>query len=125
MAVMARFGRRLAILALILAFVLVSAGLYLLQSGYSASVVYAKEKALKSDLFLMRGAIDNYASEKGRCPDSLKVLADDLYIRAIPVDPMTGLTTTWMFIRDATKPGCDVRSGSPQQARDGSRYADW
>jgi general secretion pathway protein G len=119
-----RSGSRLIVLVATLAVVVVAV-LYLLRSGYTASAGYAKETALKSNLFLMRDAIDKYASENGKCPDSLKALANDRYLRAVPVDPMTGSASTWQFSQDANRSGCDVKSGSPQQARDGSRYANW
>lgn len=39
-----------------------------------------------------RDAIDHYTLDKERCPKSLQDLVDAGYLRAIPVDPMTGRT---------------------------------
>ena len=49
----------------------------------------AKEAALKSDLFLMRDAIDQYYADKGKYPDSLDALVSESYLRTVPKDPFT------------------------------------
>lgn len=50
----------------------------------------SKEAVLKSDLKTMREAIDKYTLDKQKPPQSLQDLVDANYLRAIPVDPMTG-----------------------------------
>ena len=100
---------------------------------YSNSVTRAKESVLKEDLFRMRDAIDQYYADKGKYPASLDALVSDGYMRKIPDDPLTKSASTWQTIpaepdpRNATAtPGVyDVRSGSTQQALDGTNYSDW
>lgn len=102
-------------------------------SQYRTSVRAAEEAALKSNLFRMRDAIDQYYADKGEYPQSLQTLASEGYLRAIPTDPITKSTDTWTTIpaeadpsRPTTSPGIyDVKSGSPGTALDGSRYSDW
>jgi general secretion pathway protein G len=118
-------------LLVVLSIILILASMALTQ--YRNSVQLAREAALKSDLFLMRDAIDQYYADKGRYPENLDGLVSERYLRAIPRDPTTSATDTWQTVqaeRDAgsissTAGIIDVKSGSPDTALDGSRYADW
>jgi len=81
----------------------------------------------------MRDAIDQYYADKGKYPEALDTLVTERYLRAIPKDPITNAADTWQTVqadREAgavtTNPGIyDVKSGSSDNAIDGSRYADW
>ena len=81
---------------------------------------------LKEDLQTMRSAIDSYTADKQKAPQSLDDLVQNGYLRAIPKDPMTKSTTTWvtdtsdaMSSLDQTDPGInDVHSGSQDQGSD-------
>jgi len=100
---------------------------------YRNSVQLAKEAALRSDLFFMRDAIDQYYADKGKYPESLQALVSENYIRAIPKDPITNSTDTWQTVAAEPQPGStttdpgiyNVTSGADGTASDGSRYADW
>ena len=100
---------------------------------YTNSVIRAKESVLKEDLFRMRDAIDQYYADRGEYPASLDALVSDKYLRSIPVDPFTNSADTWRTIQSDPDPAnatagpgvYDVRSGSEQQALDGTNYADW
>ena len=124
-------GWTLVELLVVLSIILILAAMALTQ--YRNSVQYAKEAALKSDLFLMRDAIDQYYADKGKYPESLDALVTERYLRAIPRDPITSASDTWEAVpaeRDAgsvasTAGIVDVKSGSQDTALDGSRYADW
>ena len=115
----------------VLSLIMILSSLALTQ--YRTSIVSAREAALRSDLFLMRDAIDQFYADKGRYPDSLDALVSEHYLRAIPQDPITKANTTWQTInadsepgQTATSPGIyEVKSGASDVALDGSRYADW
>lgn len=97
---------------------------------YFASVERARLNSLRSSLAVMRDALDKYAADKGRYPDSLQQLVDDRYLRTVPQDPLTDSADTWVTQpppKDADLPGQvgDVHSGAPGRAPDGSLYADW
>lgn len=97
---------------------------------YFRSLQKSKETALLQSLTTMRDAIDQYAADKGRYPDSLQELADARYIRGIPEDPLTGSRQTWVELpppSDMQAAGqlWDVHSGAPGQSADGRLYADW
>ena len=118
-------------LLIVISLVMILASLALTQ--YRGSIVSAKEAALKSDLFLMRDAIDQYYADKGKYPESLQTLVSESYIRAIPPDPFTRSSDTWQTVNAEPEPGStssstgiyDVKSGFDGVSNDGSRYADW
>jgi general secretion pathway protein G len=98
------------------------------------SRVYAKEAALKQDLFTMRQAIQNYTLDKEAAPQSLDDLVQSGYLGAIPVDPMTN-TKDWttdssdlLMDPDQQTAGgiSDVHSASNDVSPfDGTPYSTW
>lgn len=100
---------------------------------YKNGVVHAREAVLKTDLFDLRDAIDQYYADKGMYPSTLDVLVTDGYIRKIPVDPITNAADSWQTVPSEPDPNnptasvgvYDVKSGSDQTALDGTKYADW
>jgi general secretion pathway protein G len=99
---------------------------------YRLGIVHAREAVLKTDLFDLRDAIDQYYADKGQYPGTLDLLVADGYIRKIPVDPFTNAADTWQTVpsdpdpnNPSAAPGIfNVRSGSEQTAIDGSKYSD-
>ena len=87
----------------------------------------AKESTLKSQLFMMLDAIDQYQADTGTCPESLAQLVAGKYLRAVPVDPFTNSATTWEFTKTGTGPraNCDVKTTSTGVAKTGGRLAEW
>ena len=59
---------------------------------YDRAVQHAREATLKSDLQVMRQAIDHFTLDKEAAPQSLEDLVNPQtpYLREIPTDPMTG-----------------------------------
>ncbi|HOW85304.1 MAG TPA: prepilin-type N-terminal cleavage/methylation domain-containing protein [Candidatus Aminicenantes bacterium] len=103
---------------------------------YKSATVKAKEAVLKENLFILRRLIDQYAQDKGKYPASLQALVQDSYIRAIPIDPMTNQSATWVEVRELPSPEdpmlteipgiVDVKSGSESKSPiDGSPYNSW
>lgn len=95
---------------------------------YFESLEKAKETALRTDLRLLREAIDKHRADTGRFPDSLQRLAELRYLRAVPIDPVTDVTTSWIVLQhpDGVTQGVyEVRSGAAGTGRDGTPYASW
>ena len=100
---------------------------------YRNSIQRTQETVLKTDLFRMRDAIDQYYADKNRYPASLDALVSESYIRRIPEDPITKSADTWQTVPAEPEPGntsaepgiYDVKSGAQGQSLDGSNYADW
>lgn len=73
--------------------------------------------ALRQQLAEMRGAIVRYRADHGRYPESLEALVPT-YLRAIPVDPITGRADTWRLTTEETvSPNTDFMESSPSAAR--------
>jgi general secretion pathway protein G len=102
---------------------------------YDRSVQRAKEATLKTDLQVMRQAIDNYTLDKEAAPQSLEDLVNPQapYLREVPVDPMTR-GKDWhldfgdlVLSPDQTNNGIvDVHSNSPLTSSiEGTAYNTW
>jgi general secretion pathway protein G len=95
---------------------------------YFESLGRANEAVLRTDLRVMRDAIDKHRADRGRLPDSLQQLVDLRYLRSVPVDPISGSSGSWILIGvpDGAIPGIfDVRSGAVGISRDGTAYGTW
>ncbi len=97
---------------------------------YFNSLQKGRETALLSSLNTMRDAIDQYAADKGRYPESLQELAAARYLREIPEDPLSGSRESWIELppppeMQATGRVWDVKSGADGRSADGRLYADW
>jgi general secretion pathway protein G len=99
---------------------------------YKIAIVQAKESVLRQDLFLFRDTIDQYYIDKGKYPASLDALAEEGYLRKIPVDPMTQ-QADWEPVfeePDPDRPGeapgvYDVKSASTLLSFSGTPYNEW
>ena len=78
---------------------------------YQQSVVRARETTLRTDLKVMRDAIQHYTEDKEAAPSSLDDLVSSRYIQQIPTDPMTG-SKDWVTVSE----DLDV---SPEQSSSG------
>jgi general secretion pathway protein G len=117
------------VVAIILILIGIAAGLY------QRSVVRAREAVLKSDLKVLRDAIDHYTLDKEAAPQSLEDLvnAQSQYLREIPVDPMTHqkdwqaqIGDTVMSPDQSSTGIVDVHSNSNATSPfDGSAYNTW
>jgi len=96
------------------------------EPSFRATMLKAREAALKQDLFTLREVLDQYRADRGRYPAALSELQSTGYIRNIPVDPFTKSTTSWQEILDQNQGGVfDVHSGSDLVALDGTTYNAW
>jgi general secretion pathway protein G len=100
---------------------------------YRNSVLRSQEAVLKTDLFRMRDAIDQYFADKGKYPASLDALVSEGYMRRIPEDPITKSADSWQTVPAEPDPGnpssepgvYDVKSGATGTSLEGSTYSDW
>ena len=97
---------------------------------YTKSIQRTKESVLKQNLFNIRTVIDEYTFDKKAAPQQLQDLVREGYLRAIPVDPITGSDRTWkidtedtLSAVDQTQPGIsNVHSGSSLRSLEGNAY---
>ena len=104
--------------------------------SYRNAGLKAREAVLREDLWVMRDIIDQYYSDHGKYPDSLETLREAGYVRAIPVDPITGSRESWITEteplgedapeeEEANVGITDVRSGATGVGLDGTEYSTW
>lgn len=103
--------------------------LSLVTPRYFIALERSKEKTLRHDLGMMREAIDKYYGDKDAYPSSLDELVQHKYLRAIPPDPITDSTETWIIspppsLEDKGQV-YDVHSGAKGNSLNGSPYAIW
>jgi general secretion pathway protein G len=99
--------------------------------AYQRTVQHARETVLKENLWQMRRAIDQYASDKGKLPQSIKDLVDEKYLHEVPVDPITE-KAEWDEVsgEDNLSPDggqglTNVKSLSEGEDSEGKQYTDY
>jgi general secretion pathway protein G len=99
---------------------------------YQKSLLRTKESVLKNNLFTLRTVIDEYTFDKKKAPAALNDLVSEGYLRAVPIDPMTGNDQWRITMEDAysmvdqTQAGIfDVHSGSDKNSLENTPYSQW
>ena len=125
-----RFGYTL--IELIIVMAIISVLIAIAVPLYQRSILGAKESLLKQNITTLRTVIDEYTFDKKKAPQQLQDLVAAGYLRAVPLDPITG-NDQWITIMedaltavDQTDPGIwDVRSRSDQKSLEGTPYSEW
>jgi general secretion pathway protein G len=95
---------------------------------YFPTIDAAKEAMLADNLRNMRSTIDQYYADTGRYPETLVQLVEKKYLKALPIDPITESTETWIILapEDDTKGNVyNIKSGASGNDRNGKPYLDW
>lgn len=120
--------RGFTLIELLVALTIMSTILAIAVPRYFSNIETAQENVLHEDLYVLRDAIDHYFSDKGVYPTVLSDLVTKNYLRAIPVDPFTQSSNSWV-IAAPTDPSLgavyDVHSGSPNKAVNGTWLTSW
>ncbi|MFN2501032.1 MAG: type II secretion system protein [Pyrinomonadaceae bacterium] len=98
---------------------------------YQRSVRHARETVLKENLWQIRRAIDQFAADKGKLPQSVDDLADAKYLHEKPIDPILE-KAEWEEIMgedpnsaDAEQGLINVKSMAEGEDADGKPYSDY
>lgn len=98
---------------------------------FQRSVQNARETVLKENLFQIRRAIDQYAADKGKAPQSVDELISGEYLREKPIDPITE-KAEWSEImgEDSSSPDAeqglkDVKSLAEGEDSEGKKYEEY
>ena len=95
---------------------------------YVGRVRRAEEAVLKENLAAMRDALDKHYADVGKYPTTLDELVSKRYLRAIPDDPLTQSSKSWMVVAptDPKRGGVyDVKSGAKGADHNGIPYERW
>ena len=98
---------------------------------YQVAIQSARESVLRENLRRTRLVLAQFANDYGQYPRDLHTLVAQKYLRALPMDPITGRNDTWLLVvvaapDDPTRVGIqDIQSGARGASRDGRPYADW
>jgi general secretion pathway protein G len=122
-----RSRRGFTLVELLVVMAIIATLLSIVAPRYFNSLDRSRETVLRQNLNVMRDAIDKFHADTGRYPDELRELVEKRYLRAIPVDPLTESAHTWVAIPSPDEEGgiYDARSGSSEQAKDGTYYGAW
>lgn len=95
---------------------------------YFGSLDKARDVALKENLQVIRVTLDRFYADKGRYPQALDELVQTHYLRAVPIDPVTESSVSWILVPAADPlmgEVADVKSGAQGASREGRAYADY
>ena len=124
-----RSNRAFTLIELMVVMAIIATLLAIALPRYFGSVDRSKEVALKQSLSVMRDALDKFYSDNGQYPEELGELAQKRYIRAIPTDPITESSSTWVVVpapSDTIKGKVyDIKSGAEGKDSEGKPYADY
>lgn len=131
-------ARGFTLIELLVVMAIIATLLSLVGPRYFASLDRSKEVVLKTNLRIVRDAIDKYHGDTGRYPPTLEELVSRRYLRDMPVDPITERTDTWIVVAPGGAPAeqsdrsgrqptvvYDVRSGAAGIGLDGTPYVTW
>jgi general secretion pathway protein G len=83
---------------------------------YMGKMRRAEEAVLQQNLALMRDSLDKHYADTGKYPTALEDLVAKHYLRAIPKDPFTQSTSTWVPV-----PPQDTRKGNVWDVKSGAK----
>ena len=92
---------------------------------YFQTIDSSKETILIKNLQITRDAIDKYYGDTGKYPNSLSDLVDKKYLRALPIDPITDSSSTWIIVApDDNEKGSvfNIKSGAQGQTHLGKSF---
>ena len=120
--------RGFSLIELIVALAILATILAIAVPRYFSNIETAQENVLREDLYIMRSAIDHYFSDQNAYPNELADLVTKNYLRAVPTDPFTQSSNSWVIAPPANPAlGAvyDIHSGSPNMAKNGTWLASW
>jgi general secretion pathway protein G len=116
------------LIELLVVLAIVATLLSLVAPRYFNQIETSKEVVLKDNLRSTREVIDKFYGDLGRYPESLDELVEKKYLRALPFDPMTESSDTWLIVNvpSGYKGNVyDLKSGAVGKSRLGQNYVQW
>ncbi|MEY4765321.1 MAG: hypothetical protein RI907_1994 [Pseudomonadota bacterium] len=125
-----RSARGFTLIELIVVLAIIALLVSIVAPRYHHTVDRARDASLKTTLNVVRDAIDKFAADRDRYPESLDEIVALGYLRQVPEDPLTGQRDSWQMLpAPANSPlkgrVADVRSGASGRGVDGTPYNSW
>lgn len=119
--------RGFTLVELLVVMAIVATLLAIVTPRYIQSVDRSRETVLRTNLKLLRSAIDQHFADSGRYPEGLSQLVERRYLRELPEDPIVERRDAWIGLAHPSGlPGVyDVRSGAQGTATDGTAFGSW
>jgi general secretion pathway protein G len=121
-------SRGFTLIELLVVMVIIGTLLTIAVPRYFKSLERSKEAVLRQDITSLRESIDRFYGDTGKYPETLEVLVEKHYLRAIPVDPISHSAESWVVLHaeDPEDTGIkDVHSGAAGADTQGQPYATW
>lgn len=118
-------NRAFTLIELLVVMAIVALLLTLALPRYFGSLDKSKDRVLEENLRVIRVTLDKFYADKGKYPDSLQDLVEHNYLRALPVDPVTESSQTWILISPTESDSggiADIKSGASGNTKDGRAY---
>jgi general secretion pathway protein G len=115
------------LIELLVVLAIVSMLLSLAVPRYFKTIDNAKETLLVDNLRQTRAILDKFYGDTGRYPESLDELVDKAYLKQVPIDPVTGSSSTWVLVSPrGAVPGkvFNLRSGAGGLDRFGRPFSE-
>lgn len=122
-----RVERGFTLVELLVVMAIVALLLSIAAPRYFGHLERARQAALLETLAVTRDAIDKFYGDVGRYPQDLAELVGRRYLRALPLDPLTGQRDTWLIVPPPDGKGSgvwDLHSSAPGNAGDGQLISD-
>jgi general secretion pathway protein G len=122
-----RFGSGFTLVELLVVMAIIALLLTIGVPRYFNSVEKSREAVLRANLAATRHVLDKYYEDHGIYPDALDTLVSKRYLRAVPIDPLTGKRDWIVVAPDNPERGAvaDVHSRATGAGLDGSTYGEW
>ena len=115
------------LIELLVVLAIVSMLLSLAVPRYFKTIDNGKETLLVDNLRQTRAILDKFYGDTGRYPESLDELVDKAYLKQVPIDPVTGSSSTWVVVSPrGAVPGkvFNLRSGAGGLDRFGRPFSE-
>ena len=115
------------LIELLVVLAIVSMLLSLAVPRYFKTIDNGKETLLVDNLRQTRAILDKFYGDTGRYPESLDELVDKAYLKQVPIDPVTGSSSTWVLVSPrGAVPGkvFNLRSGAGGLDRFGRPFSE-
>ncbi len=103
------------LIELLVVFTLLALLLGIATPRYLTTVDNSRDKVRQQNLATLRDALDKFKADQGRYPNELAELVSRQYLRALPMDPVSG-TQAWVPLQHPTGIEQGVYDVAPPQA---------